>query len=124
MLVLSLILACAGPEEELPDLSLDDIREQYRIVDSLNVLVFSNELDTSDVDRYVVLGRDIRNGGIVIRRGEKRMVGCIMFRTLFGLFYEDCDSSACNGIGGIKVIDYQGYAGVPYYVGCAPDTSS
>ncbi len=72
---ISLILTCMGPEgpeDELRDLTLDDIKREYRVVDSLNVLVFRNEIDTSKIDRYVVLGRDIRNGSIVVRRGDVR----------------------------------------------------
>ncbi|MFB0516171.1 MAG: hypothetical protein ACETWG_06160, partial [Candidatus Neomarinimicrobiota bacterium] len=102
----------------------DDIKELYRQVESLNALVFRNELDTSEVDRYVVLGRDIRNDEVVVRRGEERLFGCKMYPLLFGLFYENCDSSQCSHVGGIKVIDHEGFAGTPRYVGCAPDTSS
>lgn len=123
-MVLGLFLTCTGPEDNLPDLTLDDIKEQYCQVDSLNALVFRNELDTSEVDRHVVLGRDIRNDEVVVRRGEERLLGCIMYPLLFGLFYENSDSSQCSQVGGIKVIDYEGIAGIPRYVGCAPDTSS
>jgi hypothetical protein len=121
---LGLLLACSGAEDNLPDLTLDDIKEQYRLVDSLNALVFSDGLGIIKIDRYVVLGTDIRNGGIVIRRGEERMFGCMLHHLVFGLFYEDCDSSECTLIEGIKVIDYEGFTGTPRYVGCAPDTSS
>ncbi len=125
--VISLILTCRGPEgpeDELRDLTLGDIKREYSVVGSLNVLVFQNELDTSKIDHYVVLGRDIRNEGIVIRRGEKRLFGCMLYPLVFGLFYEDCDSSECTRIEGIKVIDHEGIVGTPRYVGCAPDTSS
>jgi hypothetical protein len=122
-LVLGLLLKCTGPEDDLPNLTLDDIKEQYRIVDSLNTLIFSNELETSGIDRYVVLGRDIRNEGIVVRRGEERFLGCIKLPLIFGLFYESGDSNQCSQIEGTKIIDYEGYAGIPRYVGCAPDTS-
>ncbi|MFC1543121.1 hypothetical protein ACFL4K_01120 [Candidatus Neomarinimicrobiota bacterium] len=121
---ISLILTCTGPEDNLPDLTLDDIKEQYRQVDTLNALVFRNELDTSKVDRYLVLGRDFRNDEVIVRRGEERLLGCFMHPLFFGLFYENSDSSQCSQVGGIKVIDYEGIAGTPRYVGCAPDTSS
>jgi len=113
-----------GPEDELRDLTLDDIKREYSAVDSLNVLVFRNELDTSKIDRYMVLGRDIRNSSIVVRRGEARAFGCIFYDLVFGLFYENGDSSRCTQIGGTKIIDHEGLAGTPRYVGCAPDTIS
>jgi hypothetical protein len=121
---LSLLLVCSGPDDNLPDLTVDDIKAHYCIVDSLNTLVLMDGPDISKIDRYVVLGKDIRNDGIVIRRGEERLFGCMVNPLVFGLFYEDCDSSECTQIGGIKVIDYEGFAGAPRYVGCAPDTSS
>lgn len=124
LLNLLLMSTCTEPEEYLPDLSLDEIREQYRQVDSLNSLVFQNELDISGVDRYVVLGKDIRNDEVIVRKGEKRLLGCKMYPLMFGLFYDNCDSSHCTKVGGIKVIDHEGFAGTPRFVGCAPDTCS
>ena len=113
----------SSPEDNLPRMSVEDIKREYRIVDSLNVLSFNNELDTSKIDRYVTLGMDERNDLVVVRRCEDRLFGCMLTYNVFGLFYEDCDSLACTEAVGTRVIDYEGIAGSPRFIGYAPDTS-
>ena len=113
----------SGPEDNLPRLTVEDVKREYRIVDSLNVLSFNNELDTSKINRYVTLGIDERNDLVVVQRCEDRLFGCKLTYNVFGLFYEDCDSLDCTESVGIRVIDYEGFAGSPHFIGCAPDTS-
>ena len=105
-------------------LDIEDIKYEYRIVDSLNTLSFQNELDTSNLDRNVIIGIDLRNDILLIRRcDEQRLFGCLMYANVFGLFYDDCDSTWCEENEAITVIDYEGIVGIPKFIGCSPDTS-
>jgi len=114
----------SGENDDYKVLGLEDIRNEYRIVDSLNFLSFQNKLDIKKSDRYVILGIDSRNDLLLIRQcDEQRLFGCLMYNNVFGLFYDDCDSSWCEENEGITVIDHEGYAGFPNFIGCSPDTS-
>jgi hypothetical protein len=127
--LLIVFLSCNNPasnndeDNNYKKLSLDDIKAEYREVDSLNNLRIENKLDTSSIERYLVIGKDIRNNQIVVRICGTRLFGCLVTHNVFDLFYEYCDSVKCDKIGGIKVIDYQGFTGEPAYIGCQPDTT-
>ncbi|MBC8402577.1 MAG: hypothetical protein H8E14_13905 [Candidatus Marinimicrobia bacterium] len=75
-------------------LTLADIKAEYRIVDSLNTLSFQNELDTTDLDRHIIVGIDSRNDHLLARRCDQmRSMGCLLYLNVFGLYYNDCDSA-------------------------------
>ena len=123
------VSSCENPDEENYDsdyrlLTLADIKAEYRIVDSLNTLSFQNELDTTDLDRHIVLGIDSRNDHLLARRCDQiRLMGCLIYQNVSGLYYDDCDSTQCEDIDGIFIIDYEGFAGIPRFIGCSPDTN-
>jgi len=118
------ILSYSHEDNHFEFLSVEDIRVEYRIVDSLNTLSFNGELDTTSLDRYMILGMDPRNDQIIVRRCDReRLFGCLMYHNVFGLFYQNCNSTSCLELEGVSIIDHEGFAGYPRFIGCSPDTS-
>jgi len=103
--------------ENLKLLSLEDIKREYAIADSLNRLKYRSDIDTGTI----VLGIDERNGKYLIRTCLNRGFGCLMFSDYFTILYEDCDSVCCVRNGN-WLVDYVGIAGARSPVGCEPDT--
>ena len=99
-------------------LTLDDIKREYEIADSLNYLDDRSNIDTSTV----ILGVDKRNGKIIIRTCRTRGFGCMLFPEYFTLEYLNCDSVCCEKNSGYWQVDYVGIAGSRSVVGCVPDT--
>ena len=119
-----LIFLFAGCEERLIDtstslplLTLDDIKNEYIIADSLNKL----EDRSSLIFKTRILGIDSRNNQTIIRTPINRGFGCLMFEDYFTILYLNCDSVCCEE-NGFWLVDYVGFAGFRTPVGCAPDT--
>ena len=98
-------------------LSLEDIKREYAIADSLNLLEDRSGLNLETV----VLGIDARNNQTIIRTPLNRGFGCLLFSDYFTILYLNCDSMCCTTTGFWEV-DYVGFAGRYSAVGCAPDT--
>ena len=80
ILLLFIVLTNACNDEiDNPDnlklLSLEDIKREYAIADSLNRLEDRNNIDTATI----VLGIDERNGKYLIRTCLHRGFGCLMY---------------------------------------------
>ncbi len=119
--MLILIIGCNENEEfdsNFPVLSLEDIKKEYQIADSLNSLEDRSNINTSTI----ILGVDRRNGKIIIRSCEDRGFGCLLFSDYYTIKYEDCDSVCCERNDGYWMVDYVGFAGSRSVVGCVPDT--
>lgn len=121
IVLLFLILGCEKDIPEPPDsltlLTLDDIKREFAIADSLNNLEDRSNLDFETT----ILGIDSRNNQTIIRTPIDRGFGCLLFQNYFTILYLNCDSVCCEN-NGIWIIDCVGFAGIPTSVGCAPDT--
>ena len=122
ILLLSFILFPGCSDEiENPDnlklLSLDNIKREYAIADSLNKLEDRSNLDTTTI----ILGIDKRNGKYIIRTCLNRGFGCLMFTNYYTILYQNCDSVCCTKNGN-WLVDYVGFVGARSPVGCEPDT--
>uniref|UniRef100_UPI003217380F hypothetical protein n=1 Tax=uncultured Draconibacterium sp. TaxID=1573823 RepID=UPI003217380F len=100
-------------------LSLDGIKHEYAIADSLNRLSDKSKIDTTTIR----LGVDERNGKMLIRTCQTRSFGCLLFSIFYTILYENCDSVCCEKNGN-WLVDYAGFAGIPSPVGCEPDTTN
>jgi hypothetical protein len=121
ILFLILITGCneePGFADDVPLLTLDEIKQEYYIADSLNRLEDRSNIDTSTI----TLGVDKRNGKVVIRTCQTRGFGCLLFTDYYTIKYQDCDSVCCEKNDGIWLVDYVGFAGTRSVVGCVPDT--
>ena len=98
-------------------LSLEDIKREYLIADSLNLLDDRSNLDFETK----ILGIDKRNGQVIIRTCLNRGFGCLLYSDFYTILYINCDSVCCE-TNGFWLVDYVGIAGQPSPVGCAPDT--
>lgn len=99
-------------------LSVEDIKREYEIADSLNRIEDRSQLNFETV----VLGIDKRNNQVIIRTPVDRGFGCLLFSDYFTLMYVNCDSVCCEN-NGFWLVDYVGFAGFRSPVGCAPDTT-
>ena len=120
-LIFSILLFACDDVIDNPDnlkiLSLNDIKREYTIADSLNNLEDRSKLETTTV----ILGIDERNGRYLIRTCLNRGFGCLMFTDYYTILYQDCDSVCCEKNGN-WLVDYVGFAGARSPVGCEPDT--
>jgi len=124
LLFIVLLFLLLGCEKDIPDspdtsplLTLDDIKREFAIADSLNHLDDRSYLNFETT----VLGIDSRNNQTIIRTPMDRGFGCILFQNYFTILYLNCDSVCCEN-NGVWIIDHFGFAGFPKSVGCAPDT--
>ena len=104
--------------EPIPLLSLEQIKREYFIADSLNLLHDRSHLNFETV----ILGIDKRNNQTIIRTPVNRGFGCLMYPDFFTILYLNCDSVCCVK-NGYWLVDYVGIAGMRSPVGCAPDTT-
>jgi len=121
ILIFILIAGCKENDEfdsTLRLLSLEDIKREYQIADSLNNLEDRSEIDTSTI----ILGIDKRNGNVITRSCENRGFGCLLFTDFYTIKYQNCDSVCCERSEGYWLVDYVGFAGTRSVVGCVPDT--
>ncbi len=121
MLISILIFGCNDNldiDRHIRMLTLDDIKREYCIADSLNNLKDRSNTDTATV----ILGVDKRNGEVVVRTCQTRGFGCLLFTDFFTIKYQDCDSVCCKRNDGYWLVDYVGFAGSRSVVGCVPDT--
>ena len=104
-------------QEPLKKLSLEEIKREYAIADSLNRLKDRSHLNFETI----ILGIDSRNNQTIIRTALNRSFGCLMFTDYFTILYLNCDSVCCEK-NGFWEVDFAGIAGIRTPVGCAPDT--
>lgn len=117
------LFSCSDNEPHLPDgvriLSIEDIKREYAIADSLNYMKDRTNIDTATI----ILGIDERNGRYIERVCMDRGFGCILFSDFYTILYQNCDSFCCKR-SGRWIIDSWGIAGFSSPVGCEPDTTS
>lgn len=120
-IILIAFFSCTDDEPYFQDdariLTIQDIKREYAIADSLNYMDDRSNIDTTTI----ILGIDERNGRYIQRVCIDRGFGCLIFSDFYTLLYQDCDSICCEGDGN-WLIDSWGFAGFPGRVGCEPDT--
>lgn len=103
------------------DMTLGEIKSAYKTVDELNHKLHNGE--SIDIPNKIVLGTDERNGLKIVQEKSFDCGGCTIYESYFVL-YEDFNENDCNGDYQNKLINLCGIAGLPNYLGCAPDTTS